>query len=62
MGFSRADNPFSSTYHGVNPYAVFAKHEVLHMFGPMVCNVTITSAHSDLHGLNHKYDTNPKEI
>lgn len=47
---------------GVNPYALFAKQEVILMFDLMVCNVTTTPAHSDLHRLNHKYNKNLKEI
>lgn len=55
MGFSGADNP-DFTLHG----SLFAKQEVILMWDPVVCNVHITSAHSDLHGVNHKCNENTK--
>lgn len=30
------------------------------MLDPVVCNVSITSPHSDLHGVDHKYNENTK--
>lgn len=57
MGFSRADNPFDATLHG----SIFANQEVIMILDPVVCNVSITSAHSDLHRVNHEYNENTKD-
>lgn len=46
---------------GANPHALSAMQEVTLTFDLMVCNVTVTSARSDLHRLNHKYKKNQKE-
>lgn len=57
MEFSRADNPFDATLHG----SIFANQEVIMILDPVVCNVSITSAHSDLHRVNHEYNENTKD-
>lgn len=56
IGFSRADNPFDFTLHG----SLFAKQKVILTLDPVVCNVSVTSAHSDLQGVNSEYNENMK--
>lgn len=40
--------------------SLVAKQGVTLMLDLVVCNVSITSAHSDLHGVNHKCNENTK--
>lgn len=63
-GWDLAEQIISSVLHstGVNPYALVVKQKIILMFNVMAYNVTIISACSDLHGLNHKYNKKPKEI